>query len=59
MERKQVKFKVIHSPTLDGNRESKKKTGKPTMEDKILPFRYTHPILFPNTSPIALFEKCF
>lgn len=48
MGRKQVKFKAIHSPTLEGNRESKKKTGKPTMEHKILPLRY---ILIPSFSP--------
>lgn len=47
MGRKQVKFKVIHFPTLEGNR-SKKKTGKPTIEHQVLPLRYT---LIPSFSP--------
>lgn len=55
MGRKQVKFKVIHSPTLEGNRESKKKTGKPTIEHKILPFRYT---LIPSFSPTQVLLHC-
>lgn len=51
MGREKVIFKVIHFPTLEGNGESKKKTGKPTMEHKVLPLRYT---LIPSFSPTQI-----